>query len=195
MPTRRYSACACLRSVSVSTSLDRRRSHSTASASACCYVDSARRSRWRAMAPGGSMWSAHCTSPRAAVGSERVGKTAMPTEIYLVKAGMTMTEGVVEEWYVPDGGRVEKGQLLYRLGTREKHHRGRAGASRHSNVPDGGRVEKGQLLYRLETEKINLDVDAEASGIVKHLVEVGVAKAPGDVVGDIFAPGGEVRGA
>jgi pyruvate dehydrogenase E2 component (dihydrolipoamide acetyltransferase) len=82
----------------------------------------------------------------------------MPTEIYLVKAGMTMTEGVVEEWYIPDGGRVEKGQLL----------------------------------YRLETEKINLDVDAEASGIVKHLVEVGVAKEPGDVVGYIFAPGEEI---
>jgi len=41
----------------------------------------------------------------------------MPTEIYLVKVGMNMTEGVVEEWYVPDGGNVEKGELLYRLET------------------------------------------------------------------------------
>ena len=56
----------------------------------------------------------------------------MATEIYLVKVGMTMTEGMVEEWYVPDGGTVEKGELL----------------------------------YRLETEKVNLDVDADASGIV-----------------------------
>src|SRR5690606_15912640 len=79
----------------------------------------------------------------------------MPTEIYLVKVGMNMTEGVVEEWYIPDGGHVEKGDLL----------------------------------YRLETEKVNLDVDAEASGTVKHLVAEGVTMKPGDVVGYIYAPG------
>jgi len=79
----------------------------------------------------------------------------MPSEIYLVKVGMTMTEGMVEEWYVPDGGRVEKGQLL----------------------------------YRLETEKVNLDVDADASGIVRHGVAVGVPMKPGDVIGFIYAPG------
>jgi pyruvate/2-oxoglutarate dehydrogenase complex dihydrolipoamide acyltransferase (E2) component len=79
----------------------------------------------------------------------------MPAEIYLVKVGMTMTEGVVEEWYIPDGGHVEKGDLL----------------------------------YRLETEKVNLDVDAETSGTVKHAVGVGVTMKPGDVIGHIYAPG------
>ncbi len=79
----------------------------------------------------------------------------MPTEIYLVKVGMTMTEGVVDEWYIADGERVEAGELV----------------------------------YRLETEKVQLDVDAEASGIVKHLVAPGVVCAPGDVVGYIFADG------
>lgn len=79
----------------------------------------------------------------------------MPTEIYLVKVGMNMTEGVVEEWYVPDGGTVQKGELL----------------------------------YRLETEKVNLDVDAEASGIVRHLLAEGITGAPGDVVGYIYAAG------
>ncbi len=79
----------------------------------------------------------------------------MATEIYLVKVGMTMTEGMVEEWYVPDGGTVKQGELL----------------------------------YRLETEKVNLDVDADASGIVKHGVEVGVTMQPGDVIGHIYAPG------
>ncbi len=79
----------------------------------------------------------------------------MATEIYLVKVGMTMTEGMVEEWYVPDGGTVEKGALL----------------------------------YRLETEKVNLDVDADASGTVKHGVGVGVSMQPGDVIGHIYAPG------
>ena len=79
----------------------------------------------------------------------------MATEIYLVKVGMTMTEGIVEEWYVADGGSVNQGDLL----------------------------------YRLETEKINMDVDADASGIVKHSVAVGVTKEPGDVIGYIYAPG------
>ncbi|MCB1684215.1 MAG: 2-oxo acid dehydrogenase subunit E2, partial [Pseudomonadales bacterium] len=77
----------------------------------------------------------------------------MPAEIFLVKVGMSMTEGVVEEWYVPDGGSVRKGELL----------------------------------YRLETEKVNLDVDAEYSGIVKHLVAEGVTMAPGDVIGYLYA--------
>ena len=79
----------------------------------------------------------------------------MPKEIYLVKVGMTMTEGMVSEWYVPDGALVNKGDML----------------------------------YALETEKVNLDVDAEATGIVKQLAEVGVMMEPGDVVGYIFEPG------
>jgi len=79
----------------------------------------------------------------------------MPAEIVLVKVGMTMTEGMVEEWYVPDGGNVEKGQPL----------------------------------YRLETEKVNLDVDAETRGTVKHGVAVGVNLKPGDVIGWIYGPG------
>jgi pyruvate dehydrogenase E2 component (dihydrolipoamide acetyltransferase) len=79
----------------------------------------------------------------------------MPREIYLVKVGMTMTEGMVSEWFIADGQQVEKGQML----------------------------------YALETEKVNLDVDAEADGTVKHLVDVGVTLEPGDVVGYIFAAG------
>ena len=82
----------------------------------------------------------------------------MATEIYLVKVGMNMTEGIVEEWYIADGDRVEKGELL----------------------------------YRLETEKVNLDVDAEASGVVKHVVAEGVTMEPGDVVGYIFEEGEEI---
>lgn len=82
----------------------------------------------------------------------------MATEIYLVKVGMTMHEGTVEEWYVADGERVEAGALL----------------------------------YRLETEKVNLDVDAEDAGTVKHLVAAGTTLAPGDVVGFIYGDGEEI---
>jgi len=82
----------------------------------------------------------------------------MPTEIYLIKSGMTMTEGVVEEWYIADGASVQAGELL----------------------------------YRLETEKINLDVDAEVSGVVRHLVGVGETREPGDVIGMIYDASEEV---
>ncbi len=76
----------------------------------------------------------------------------LPKEIYLVKVGMNMTEGIVEEWCIADGATVKKGGLL----------------------------------YRLETEKVNLDVDAEVTGIVKHIVAEGVPMKPGDVVGYIY---------
>jgi len=79
----------------------------------------------------------------------------MPSEIFLTKVGMTMSEGVVAQWYVSDGERVEKGALL----------------------------------YRLETEKVELEVDADASGTVRHLVAENVTLAPGDLIGFIFAPG------
>ncbi len=82
----------------------------------------------------------------------------MPKEIYLVKVGMTMTEGIVSEWYIDDGAKVTQGQML----------------------------------YALETEKVNLDVDADAAGTVRHLAEVGVTHEPGDVIGFIFAEGESV---
>ena len=41
----------------------------------------------------------------------------MPSEIHLIKVGMTMTEGTVAEWYVADGGAVTEGEPLYRLET------------------------------------------------------------------------------
>ena len=82
----------------------------------------------------------------------------MPSEIYLVKVGMTMEEGTVEEWYVADGDRVEPGEML----------------------------------YRLETEKVNLDVDAETAGTVKHLADAGTTCKPGDVVGFIYAADEEI---
>ncbi|HJP51713.1 MAG TPA: E3 binding domain-containing protein, partial [Pseudomonadales bacterium] len=82
----------------------------------------------------------------------------MPKEIYLVKVGMTMTEGMVSEWYIADGQQVVKGEML----------------------------------YALETEKINMDVDAETNGTVKHLIQVGEMMEPGDVVGFIFEQDEEV---
>jgi pyruvate dehydrogenase E2 component (dihydrolipoamide acetyltransferase) len=68
---------------------------------------------------------------------------------------MTMTEGSVAEWYVPDGGTVEKGQPL----------------------------------YRMETEKIELEVEADASGVVRHVVAAGATLEPGGLIAYILGPG------
>ena len=82
----------------------------------------------------------------------------MPREIYLVKVGMSMTEGMVSEWFIADGAQVKKGELV----------------------------------YALETEKVNLDVDSEYDGTVKHLVDVGVTLEPGDIVGYIYEAGEDI---
>ena len=82
----------------------------------------------------------------------------MPNEIYLTQVGMTMTEGVVAEWYIADGDEVKKGEML----------------------------------FRLETEKVELEVDADDTGVVKHLVPAGTTREPGDVIGWIYAPGEEI---
>ena len=41
----------------------------------------------------------------------------MATEVLIPKLGMTMTEGTVAEWLVPDGGSVRQGEIVYRLET------------------------------------------------------------------------------
>ena len=82
----------------------------------------------------------------------------MPTEIYMMKLGMTMTEGTVAEWHIPDGGEVKLGEDL----------------------------------YRLETEKVEMDVEAEAGGVVRHLVPSETTVDPGAVVGWIYAASEEI---
>jgi hypothetical protein len=39
----------------------------------------------------------------------------MATEILIPKLGMTMTEGTVAEWYIPDNGEVKQGEHVYPL--------------------------------------------------------------------------------
>jgi pyruvate dehydrogenase E2 component (dihydrolipoamide acetyltransferase) len=79
----------------------------------------------------------------------------MPTTIVLPKMGMTMTEGTLAEWLVPDG------------------------------TP----VEKGQPIFRMLTEKINAEVEAETSGVLRHLVPEDTTVPAGAVVGCILAQG------
>lgn len=79
----------------------------------------------------------------------------MATEIIIPKLGMTMEEGTVAEWLVPDGAEVQAGQPV----------------------------------YRLETEKIEMEVEAEAAGTVRHVVASGTTLPPGAVVGYLLAAG------
>ena len=52
-------------------------------------------------------------------------------------------------------------------------------------VPSGSRVEEGQSIYVLATDKVELDVEAPASGILHHVGEAGQVYTVGTVVGRI----------
>ena len=82
----------------------------------------------------------------------------MPAIIVLPKMGMTMTEGTLAQWLVPDGAAVEKGQPI----------------------------------FKMLTEKINTEVEAEASGVLRHLVPDDTTVPAGAVVGCILAQGEEL---
>jgi pyruvate dehydrogenase E2 component (dihydrolipoamide acetyltransferase) len=73
--------------------------------------------------------------------------------VVLPKMGMTMTEGTLAQWLVPDGARVEKGQPI----------------------------------FRMLTEKINTEVEAETSGVLRHLVPEDTTVPAGAVVACILA--------
>ena len=82
----------------------------------------------------------------------------MPTQVYMAKLGMTMTEGTVAEWLVTDGGSIEAGQPI----------------------------------YRVETEKIDMEIESEDTGTVRHVVPADTTLEPGDVVALIYKEGEEV---
>ncbi|WOX07040.1 dihydrolipoamide acetyltransferase family protein [Microbulbifer pacificus] len=56
-------------------------------------------------------------------------------------------------------------------------------------VSDGQPVSAGDPLFCMETDKVNIDVDAQTDGIVRHLAKEGEMKMSGDLVGYILAPG------
>ena len=56
-------------------------------------------------------------------------------------------------------------------------------------VPDGQEVAVGDLVFHMETEKIEMEVEAEAAGIVRQAVPNGTTLPPGGIVGYILAAG------
>src|SRR4051812_7384811 len=81
----------------------------------------------------------------------------MATEVILPKLGLTMQEGVLEEWVVEPGALVNVGDILMRIGT----------------------------------DKVDADVEAEASGRFHPAVQAGVTLPPGALVGWLLAEGEE----
>lgn len=52
-------------------------------------------------------------------------------------------------------------------------------------VENGGVVTEGQPIYALELEKSAIDVEAPASGVLKHAAEAGHTYKVGQVIGSI----------
>ncbi|WP_278286783.1 lipoyl domain-containing protein [Tepidiforma thermophila] len=72
----------------------------------------------------------------------------MPTEVLVPKLGMTMTEGTVAEWLVPDGAPVRAGDIVYRLETEKIEFQVEAeadGILRHA-VPAGTTLPPGSVV-------------------------------------------------
>src|SRR5579883_2874827 len=54
---------------------------------------------------------------------------------------------------------------------------------------DGVEVAAGQPLYRLETDKVTMDIEAPAAGILRQLVPAGTDVPVGHLIGRLLAPG------
>jgi len=56
-------------------------------------------------------------------------------------------------------------------------------------VEDGGSVKEGDPIYTLEIEKSTMDVEAPATGILRHIAQQGVTYKVGEAIGEILLPG------
>ena len=56
-------------------------------------------------------------------------------------------------------------------------------------VADGASVKRGDVIFEMETEKVQMEIEADADGALKHLVVEGSVLHPGEVVGVLLAAG------
>jgi pyruvate dehydrogenase E2 component (dihydrolipoamide acetyltransferase) len=56
-------------------------------------------------------------------------------------------------------------------------------------VADGQAVESGQPIFEMETEKVEIEVEADGSGVLKHIAAEGAVLPPGAIVGALLADG------
>jgi pyruvate/2-oxoglutarate dehydrogenase complex dihydrolipoamide acyltransferase (E2) component len=52
-------------------------------------------------------------------------------------------------------------------------------------IDDGQEVAEGQAIYTLEIEKSTMDVEAPASGILRHVARAGASYKVGEIIGEI----------
>ncbi|MCC7363806.1 MAG: 2-oxo acid dehydrogenase subunit E2 [Dehalococcoidia bacterium] len=89
----------------------------------------------------------------------------MATEVLIPKLGMTMTEGTVAEWLIPDGGHAEAGEIVFRLETEKIEFQVEAeaaGTVRHL-VPAGTTLEPGTVVAYILAEGEALPAGAGAA--------------------------------
>ncbi len=79
----------------------------------------------------------------------------MAVTVHIPKVGMTLEEGELVRWLVPDGTAVARGQPI----------------------------------FEMETEKVELEVEADDEGVLKHLVDEGTTLPPGAIVACLLGPG------
>lgn len=60
-------------------------------------------------------------------------------------------------------------------------------------VDEGGAVQEGDILFRMETNKVEQDVEAEASGLLHRQGQPGTEYAIGTVIGWIVADADEYQ--
>jgi 2-oxoglutarate dehydrogenase E2 component (dihydrolipoamide succinyltransferase) len=53
------------------------------------------------------------------------------------------------------------------------------------HVPDGGQASEGQPLYTIDTDKVEMEIDAPASGTVRWIAELGGTYDVGDLLAEI----------
>lgn len=51
--------------------------------------------------------------------------------------------------------------------------------------PDGAQVNEGEAIYLLETDKVESEIEAPASGCLRHLGEAGTLYSVGALIGEI----------
>ena len=122
----------------------------------------------------------------------------MPTEVVMPKLGMTMVEGTVKEWLVPDGAAVTAGQPIFRLTTEKIDFEVEAeteGMLRHA-VPAGTVVPTGALVAYLLAPGEAPPVAAMAAGAgagTAAPVSVSASHPAGEAASGAVAAEGWVR--
>ena len=68
-------------------------------------------------------------------------------------------------------------------------NRMRAGVVSEWYQPDGATVQAGDLVCCLECDSVVVDIEAEGDGVLRHRVQAGLVRPPGDLLGVVLARG------